>query len=276
MTSSSCRSTTTTWNGVGPACTGSAASAKTHRVVHYDSRGQGLSTRGLTDDLVIDDYRTDLEAVIEAVGVERFAVVGYGGFGHIALRYAAENPGRVRAVILICTCESFLSWPVSGMLAMAEENWDLFLDLENANLPAEMRGRVVAAYKTGTTQPDYVRMVRAFSSSTITDLIGQIEAPILGLHSLDQHWLSVDEGMRLGTRLGARVVLLNGPLEPTPLRGWKRSSSSSRTSRAIRLRRWSAAAPRELPRRTSRTASGRSCDCSQRVGRREKSPRSWH
>ena len=105
------------------------------------------------------------------------------------------------------------------MLAMAEENWDLFLDLENANLPAEIRSGVVAAFKTGTTQQDYVRMVRAFSSSTITDLLGQIEAPILVLHSLDQHWLSVDEGMRLGTQLAARVVLLNGPLEPDAPQG---------------------------------------------------------
>ena len=56
------------------------------RVTHYDSRGQSLSSRGLTDELSVEDYRTDLDTIVAAAGLERFSVVAYGGFAHVALR----------------------------------------------------------------------------------------------------------------------------------------------------------------------------------------------
>lgn len=43
--------------------------AKGMQVTSYDSRGQGLSTRGLTVDPTTADYRLDLDAVIEAAGL---------------------------------------------------------------------------------------------------------------------------------------------------------------------------------------------------------------
>jgi pimeloyl-ACP methyl ester carboxylesterase len=81
--------------------------AEHNRVVHYDSRGQGLSARNLALDPTPADYRRDLEAIVEAAGLRRFIAVAYGGFAHVAVRYAADNPDRVRALVLICTCESF-------------------------------------------------------------------------------------------------------------------------------------------------------------------------
>src|SRR5688572_17550219 len=56
--------------------------AEHHRVAHYDSRGQGLSTRGLTEGPTIEDYRRDLDAVIAAAGFQQFVLVAYGGFAH--------------------------------------------------------------------------------------------------------------------------------------------------------------------------------------------------
>jgi len=90
----------------------------------------------------LQDYRCDMEAVMNAVGIEHAVMVAYGGFAHMAVAYAVEQPERVDALVLICTCESFSAWPLTAMTALAEENWDLFADLLMATVPVQApRGR---------------------------------------------------------------------------------------------------------------------------------------
>jgi 3-oxoadipate enol-lactonase len=66
-----------------------------HRAVRYDARGWGRST---TDDV---DYsnRADLVAVLDALGIERAALVGNSRGGQIAFDAAIEFPDRVVAVV---------------------------------------------------------------------------------------------------------------------------------------------------------------------------------
>jgi pimeloyl-ACP methyl ester carboxylesterase/DNA-binding CsgD family transcriptional regulator len=186
------------------------------RVYLYDSRGQGLSTRGLVSDPTLTDYRRDLDAVIEANHLKRFVLTAYGGFGHVAIGYALEHPERVHALILICTSESFAAWPLLTMLPLAVENWELFLHLTQAkNTSDDMRERVVESSKASVTPDDYVRLVRAFARSDVSDLIPRIGVPTLLLHSERQHWLSPEEGMKLAARIpNSRLVFLGGDMEP--------------------------------------------------------------
>jgi pimeloyl-ACP methyl ester carboxylesterase/DNA-binding CsgD family transcriptional regulator len=194
--------------------------AEGNRLVAYDSRGQGLSDRDLPRDPSIADYRQDLEAVLEAAGVESAVLVAYGGFAHVAIRYALDNPGSVDGLVFICTCESFASWPEARMIGVAEENWDLFLELQAAKAPERIREAFINFMKSGATSSDYVRLMRAVSASDVTDLLPRIKAPVLLLHSLDQHWLNVDEGTKLAARIpGARIVFMDGALEPSDVEG---------------------------------------------------------
>jgi DNA-binding CsgD family transcriptional regulator/pimeloyl-ACP methyl ester carboxylesterase len=192
-----------------------------NHVLHYDSRGQGLSTRGLADVPTLDDYRRDLEAVIDSACFQRFVLVAYGGFAHVAMRFAVENPERVRALIVICTCESHSAWPQAAFVSLAEENWDLFLDLEvRANFSPEAKAAFIAFAKASVTQADYVKMVRCFAGSSVTDVLPRLQLPVLFLHSKNQHWLSPEEGARLAAKIpGARLVLLDGDLEPDDEQG---------------------------------------------------------
>ena len=194
--------------------------AEHFQVTTYDSRGQGLSTRDLDREPTMAELRMDLEAVLQAAKLDHAVLVAYGGFAHLALRYAIDNPDRVDALVLVCTCESFSAWPLAGMITLAEENWDLFVDLLTAKLPPDFKERAVAYIKAAATAEDYVRLVRAFSSSSVTDLLGQVRHPALILHSLDQHWLSVDEGTRFAAKVeGARLVFLDGDVEPNDVEG---------------------------------------------------------
>lgn len=191
-------------------------------VAAYDGRGQGLSTRNLDRELTVADFRRDLEAVIEAVGFETFVLAAYGGFGHVAVGYAVENPERVRGLVLICTAESFAAYPWLSMLSLAEENWDLFVRLQLPNLPAQLLEVVLREFKSCMTPQDYCRMIRGFAFSDIADAVPALDLPVLMIHSLRQHWLTADEGAKLAAKVpGARIFFPDdeGEIEPEPVQG---------------------------------------------------------
>jgi pimeloyl-ACP methyl ester carboxylesterase/DNA-binding CsgD family transcriptional regulator len=186
------------------------------RTYIYDSRGQGLSSRGLERIPSLDDYQRDLEAVVQANGLSRFAIAAYGGFAHVAIRYAVQHPDRVHALILICTSESFAAWPLVSMIPLAEENWDLFLEV---TAPQGVSSKMLEIWmnfqKASVTQDDYVKLVKAFAASDIGDLLPRLSIPVLLLHSERQHWLSAEEGMKLAAKLpDASLVFLEGGAEP--------------------------------------------------------------
>jgi pimeloyl-ACP methyl ester carboxylesterase len=46
------------------------------RLVQFDHRGQGMSTRGLPESFTIADYETDIETLANHLQLERFVLVG--------------------------------------------------------------------------------------------------------------------------------------------------------------------------------------------------------
>jgi pimeloyl-ACP methyl ester carboxylesterase/DNA-binding CsgD family transcriptional regulator len=71
-------------------------------VLRYDERGCGLSDRDV-EDVSLDARLADLEAVIDASGLERPAVLGMSQGGPVAIAYAARHPDRIRALVLFAT-----------------------------------------------------------------------------------------------------------------------------------------------------------------------------
>ena len=65
----------------------------------YDERGFGLSDWAV-EDFSLEARVGDLEAVIAAAGLDRFALLGMSGGGPVALTYAARNPERVTRLVL--------------------------------------------------------------------------------------------------------------------------------------------------------------------------------
>jgi DNA-binding winged helix-turn-helix (wHTH) protein/pimeloyl-ACP methyl ester carboxylesterase len=70
-----------------------------HRLVHYDERGCGLSEWDVAD-ASFDAWVRDLEAVVDAVGLERFPLLGISQGGAVAATYAARHPDRVSHLVL--------------------------------------------------------------------------------------------------------------------------------------------------------------------------------
>ena len=93
------------------------------RLVHYDSRGQGLSGRGLGEGHCMADYGRDVEAIVAHLGLDQFLFLGCNYFGHVAIRYAVDHPALVRGLILTACAVSMASWP-AALENLADQNWD--------------------------------------------------------------------------------------------------------------------------------------------------------
>jgi pimeloyl-ACP methyl ester carboxylesterase len=101
--------------------------ARRCRLVQYDGRGQGMSTRGLPDAVSFDDLLLDLETVVDHLGLERFALMGLQWSGHTAVRFALKQPARVEALVLASCPTSFASWSLAMLRDLAIEDWDAYL-----------------------------------------------------------------------------------------------------------------------------------------------------
>ena len=73
--------------------------SETFRVVRYDNRGAGLSSRDVPI-INLDTHLQDLEAVVDKLGLDRFVLFGLYFNAEIAVAYAAKHPERVEALIL--------------------------------------------------------------------------------------------------------------------------------------------------------------------------------
>ncbi|HEX6201609.1 MAG TPA: alpha/beta fold hydrolase [Thermoanaerobaculia bacterium] len=73
--------------------------ARHHTLVRYDERGSGLSDWQV-DDFSMDGWVRDLEAVVDAAGLDRFALLGLSQGAAVGVAYAARHPERVTHLVL--------------------------------------------------------------------------------------------------------------------------------------------------------------------------------
>ncbi len=74
--------------------------SRTHTLVRYDGRGSGLSDRSV-DTLSLDAWVADLEAVVDAAGLDRFALLGCSQGCAVSVAYAVRHPERVSALVVL-------------------------------------------------------------------------------------------------------------------------------------------------------------------------------
>jgi class 3 adenylate cyclase/pimeloyl-ACP methyl ester carboxylesterase len=73
--------------------------AKDHTLVRYDARGNGLSDWDV-DEVSLEAWVRDLEAVVDAMGIERFPLLGVSQGCAISIAYAVRHPERLSHLIL--------------------------------------------------------------------------------------------------------------------------------------------------------------------------------
>jgi pimeloyl-ACP methyl ester carboxylesterase len=73
---------------------------QTRRAVAFDLRGHGKSEAPRNGEYSMEAQAEDLGAVADALGLERFALVGHSMGAGVALAYAGAHPGRVTHLLV--------------------------------------------------------------------------------------------------------------------------------------------------------------------------------
>ena len=196
-------------------------------LLRYDERGSGLSDRDVTR-FSIDAWVEDLEAVVDAAGVERFSLLGLSNGGAVAVAYAIKHPERVSHLVL---CGAFLQGRLrrdaspkarseaEALLAMIRAGWG------GAN-PAFRRGFTTLFVPDAThEQMEWFDELQRVSTSgetaalmrlareevDITDLVAQVATPTLVLHAQDDAAVPFEQGRAVAAAISdARFVPLEG------------------------------------------------------------------
>jgi proline iminopeptidase len=71
------------------------------RVVYYDARGSGRTETGDPSQLSFAGAVEDLEALRQALDLDRLSILGHSLGGHVAYLYAARHPERMASLILV-------------------------------------------------------------------------------------------------------------------------------------------------------------------------------
>jgi pimeloyl-ACP methyl ester carboxylesterase/DNA-binding CsgD family transcriptional regulator len=188
------------------------ALAANFRFVAYDARGEGLSTRGFDPDFEMSDWQLDLEAVIDASGVERPVLMAGCHSGHVAVRFAVEHPEQVSALVLNTVSVDMASWGAFFWQQVPAENWSFFLDTllprgvskdEAAVLKQELR-QMFTAEEMNAAGP-------VIMQSTIEEDLRSLRTPTLVLHPRHMNLLDSRFGAALAAAIpGSRFALTDG------------------------------------------------------------------
>ena len=78
-----------------------SAMCQDYNVVALDHRGHGDSERAAPDRYRLDDYVEDVEALVEALSLRDFVLVGHSAGGRNAFLYTVRHPEMVRALVIV-------------------------------------------------------------------------------------------------------------------------------------------------------------------------------
>lgn len=182
-------------------------------VIRFDERGYGLSDWEIGE-CSLQARVTDLEAVVESVGLGRFALLGMSQGGPVAISYAVRHPDRVTRLVL------FGTWAALGRTAADRELLETFLSMTrvgwarpdslfrrvftNMLIPGaseEQMRWVDALQRMSTSTANAVRLRAERHKIDITGLLSQVTVPTLVLHSRGDAMVSFEEARLMASSI---------------------------------------------------------------------------
>ena len=201
--------------------------AKDHTLIRYDARGNGLSDRTV-DEISFDAFVSDLETVVDAAGLTRFALFGISQGCAVSIAYAVRHPDRVSHLILYGGFA--LGWNKRARTAAQKEEDAAMLTLMRLGWGKEnpaFRQLFTSQFIPGGTkeQADWfnelqritvsgdvaARIHEASGEADVTALLPRVSVPTLVLHARDEARVPFEAGRRMAAGIpGARFVTLEG------------------------------------------------------------------
>ena len=199
--------------------------SRDHTLIRYDARGNGLSDRDV-ENVTFETFVGDLETVVDAAGLDRFALLGISQGCAVSIAYAVRHPERVTHLILFGGYA--LGWAKRVRSAAEKEQAAAMLTLMRLGWGQEnpaFRQLFTSQFIPGGTkeQTDWFNELQRISSSPedavsnlmangdtdVSTLLAQVSVPTLVMHSRDDARVPFDQGRRLAAGIPrARFVPL--------------------------------------------------------------------
>lgn len=200
--------------------------ARNHRLVRFDQRGNGLSDWDVPE-ISEDAMQRDVETVVAACGLDRFAILGFSQGGAIGIRYAFAHPERV-------TCLVIVGGYVRGLLKrndpQAEALHDvtvtairagwgspdpayrhLFTELFIPDAGVAQKSNFDELQRVATSADNALKIADMNAHCDVTDMARQLRVPTLVMHAEGDRRIPLEEGRRFAAAIpGARFLPLPG------------------------------------------------------------------
>ena len=192
-------------------------------LVRYDQRGSGLSDWNVSD-FSFERTVKDFEELVDAAGLEKFAILGGCQGAAVGIAYTVRHPERVTKLIINGTFAD--GWPAPGpgaqehlqaMLTLIRSGWgrdnpafrQLWTTLFRPDADSVEASWLNELQRISSTPENAARMIAEFPNIRILDMLPKINCPTLVLHSRDDGAVPVQEGRLIAARIrGARFVEL--------------------------------------------------------------------
>lgn len=200
--------------------------SKHHSLIRYDERGCGLSDRNVTK-FSVDAWVNDLEAVVDAMGLERFPLLGISQGASVSVAYTVKHPDKVTHLILYGgyargrfnrDLSAQQRQEAETMIDVIRVGWgkenpafrQLFTTQLMPDGSQEQMKWLNELARISATPETAAAMERAFYHIDVSDLASQVAVPTLILHARDDACIPVEEGVHLATLIpDARFVPLD-------------------------------------------------------------------
>jgi pimeloyl-ACP methyl ester carboxylesterase/DNA-binding CsgD family transcriptional regulator len=198
--------------------------SREHTFIRFDQRGCGLSDRAVAD-ISFASWVSDLECVVDAVGLASFVLVGMSQGGPIAVEYAARHPERVSHLVVV---GGYLQgWRKRGspqeehraLLTLIERGWgndnaafrQVFTSQFMPDATPEQAGWFNELERLSSSPEDAVRFQQAVGDIDVSGSAREVRVPTLVFHSREDARVPFEEGRRLAALVpGARFIALSG------------------------------------------------------------------
>jgi DNA-binding winged helix-turn-helix (wHTH) protein/pimeloyl-ACP methyl ester carboxylesterase len=196
------------------------------RLVRYDGRGNGLSDHDVPE-ISFAMFERDLDAIVDALGLDKFPIFAMSQGAAAAVSYAARFPDRVSKLVL------YGAYPLGrnqrgnsedGALAQAlltimrqgwgDENSAFMKAFSSIYLPEgspEEIGWFAQMQRVSTSAENAVRLRSACDDINVMHYLPKVRAPTLVLHARHDNVVPFDQGRLLAKTIpNARFVALEG------------------------------------------------------------------
>ena len=194
-----------------------------HTLIRYDERGNGLSD-WTVEDFSLEAMVADLEAVVDAVGLERFPLLGLSQGCAVSIEYAARHPEKVSKLVLYGGyARGWRSSPpnvqrrIEAMVLLMQDGWgsdnpafrQLFTSIFIPDATREVQDWFNEMQRVTTSPKNAVALMNALGAVDVTKRLPEVKAPALVIHPRGDLTVPYSRAREMAIGIdGARFVTL--------------------------------------------------------------------